>query len=84
MNDMAAANRRGQPANRHEREARRDDQGSRLSDFIRASGQKAPRKQAGHMTAADQSVRNVKKSLANRGRPHMTIRAEQLVRARGV
>jgi hypothetical protein len=24
------------------------------------------------MTAADQSVRNVKKPLANRGRPHMT------------
>jgi len=28
----------------------------------------APRKPAGHMTAADQSVRNVKKPLANRGR----------------
>jgi quinoprotein relay system zinc metallohydrolase 2 len=28
------------------------------------------------MTAADQSVRNVKKPLANRGRPHMTIRSE--------
>jgi hypothetical protein len=25
------------------------------------------------MTAADQPVRNVKKPLANRGRPHMTI-----------
>jgi hypothetical protein len=38
MNDMAAANRRGQPANRHQREARHDDRGPRLSDLIRASG----------------------------------------------
>ena len=38
MNDMAAANRRGQPENCHEREARRNEQGPRLSDFIRASG----------------------------------------------
>jgi len=39
MNDRVATESRGQPANRHEREARRDDQGPRLSDFIRASGQ---------------------------------------------
>jgi hypothetical protein len=29
------------------------------------------------MTAADQSVRNVKKPLANRGSPHMTISSER-------
>jgi hypothetical protein len=33
----------------------------------------APRQQAGHMTAADQIVRNAKKCLP-RGRPHMTPR----------
>jgi hypothetical protein len=31
-----------------------------------------PHQQAGHMTEADQIVRNAKKQLANRGRPHMT------------
>jgi hypothetical protein len=31
-----------------------------------------PRQQAGHMTAVDQIVRNVKKVLARGGRPHMT------------
>jgi hypothetical protein len=30
------------------------------------------------MTAADQPVRNVKKPLANRGRPHMTIPSERI------
>ena len=35
----------------------------------------APRQQAGHMTAADQIVRNIKKVLARGGRPHMTIAA---------
>ena len=35
----------------------------------------APRKQAGHMTAVDQIVRNVEKVLARGGRPHMTLRA---------
>src|SRR5271157_3355315 len=34
----------------------------------------APRKQAGHMTAVDQIVRNVEKVLARGGRPHMTLR----------
>ena len=33
----------------------------------------APHQQAGHMTAADQIVRNVKKVLAKGGRPHMTV-----------
>jgi hypothetical protein len=35
------------------------------------------------MTEADQIVRNVKKELANRGRPHMTVRAHGGVGAAG-
>jgi hypothetical protein len=33
----------------------------------------APRKQAGHMTAADQIVQSAKKVLAREGRPHMAL-----------
>ena len=39
----------------------------------------APRKQAGHMTAVDQIVRNVEKVLARGGRPHMAL-ANKLAR----
>jgi hypothetical protein len=43
-----------------------------------------PHQQAGHMTEADQIVRNVKKELANRGRPHMTVPITNAVsRSRG-
>ena len=31
-----------------------------------------PRQKAGHMTACHPIVQNIKKSLANRGRPHMS------------
>ena len=42
-----------------------------------------PRQKAGHMTACHPIVQNIKKSLANRGRPHMsrcrTMHANDLV-----
>jgi hypothetical protein len=42
-------------------QARRDDQGPKLSDIIKASGPK-PHQQAGHMTEADQADQSVKDS----------------------
>src|ERR1700719_4044390 len=62
----------GSPAIRHEPRARRNDRdhGSRKSSGPAAI---VPHQQAGHMTEADQIVRNVKKELAIRGRPHMTV-----------
>jgi hypothetical protein len=74
MNDMAAANRRGQPANRHEREARRDDQGPRLSDFIRVPAISAA--QTGRTYDRSRPVRSKRqKTACQPGRPHIAQRA---------
>jgi hypothetical protein len=48
------------------------DRGRRTSSGPAA---KTPRQKAGHMTAADQTIPNVKKPLAERGRPHMMVLA---------
>src|SRR5271166_3117967 len=53
----------GHPASRHEHQARRNDQGPKPSDFIKASGHQRRAEKAGHMTAADQAGPNVKKAL---------------------
>ena len=47
--------------------------GSQSADFIMASGLIVPHKQAGHMTAPDQTAKNVTFPLQRRGRPHMTL-----------
>lgn len=44
----------------------------RPPDFIKASGNKAPRNQAGHMPTSRRNSRASEKNLANLGRPHMT------------
>src|SRR5271166_1266636 len=53
----------GHPASRYEHQARRNDQGPKPSDFIKASGHQRRAEKAGHMTAADQAGPNVKKAL---------------------
>jgi hypothetical protein len=58
MNDTVATEDQKQPVVRHELEARKSDRDSGR----RTSGQRtyAPRHQAGHMTAADQTVQREK------------------------
>ncbi len=48
--------------------------GARSADTIRARGQTAPHREAGHMTAPETAVNYItKKTLHPGGRPHMTI-----------
>jgi hypothetical protein len=72
MNDTDATEDQEQPASSHERKARSFDRDpSRRTSSRPADICSAPT-EAGHMTAADQIVRSVKKVLAMEGRPHMT------------
>jgi len=73
MNDTVATEDQEQPAGCHQRKARVADRdpGRRTSSGP-ADICSAPT-EAGHMTAADQIVRNAKKVLAMEGRPHMTF-----------
>ena len=72
MNDTVTTESHGHPGNVMSSTARRNDrdQGNRISS---GPAVVCPQQQAGHMTEADQIVRSVKKGLANRGRPHMTL-----------
>jgi len=72
MSDTVTTESHGHPDVVTSHQARRNDRdhGSRKSSGPAAI---VPHQQAGHMTEADQIVRNVKKELANRGRPHMTV-----------
>ena len=74
MNDTDATEDQEQPASSHERKARSFDRDpSRRTSSRPADICSAPT-EAGHMTAADQIVRSVKKVLAMEGRPHMGAR----------
>src|SRR3984893_15644430 len=75
MNDTVATEDQEQPAGCHQRKARVADRdpGRRTSSGP-ADICSAPT-EAGHMTIANQIVRNAKKVLAMEGRPHMTLRA---------